>query len=40
MKTFTKDLSLEKGSGAAGGLGGGSMVFLRAKMEKGIEKIM
>jgi len=37
---FQKDISQIKGSGAAGGLGAGAMVFLNAKMQSGIQTIL
>ncbi len=35
-----KDISKTSGAGAAGGLGGGSIIFLNAKLQSGIETIL
>ena len=39
-KIFGKSVKNEIGSGAAGGLGGGSIVFLNSKILPGIETII
>jgi glycerate kinase len=39
MRKYGLDLNLMKGSGAAGGMGGGSVVFLRSKLMRGIDLI-
>ncbi len=36
-KLLKKDISLVKGAGAAGGLGGGSVIFLESNLQSGIE---
>ena len=38
--TFNIDIKDYPGAGAAGGLGGGAMVFLNAKMRKGVELVI
>ncbi|MDN5204174.1 glycerate kinase [Fulvivirgaceae bacterium BMA10] len=39
-KTFQKDISREPGSGAAGGMGAGAMIFLNASLVPGCKTIM
>ncbi len=37
---YSKDISSLKGSGAAGGLGGGIIAFLNGKLQSGVEKVL
>lgn len=40
QRTIGKDISKEKGSGAAGGLGGAFMAFLGAELRSGVETVL
>ena len=39
ISKYGLDVNLIKGSGAAGGLGGGSLIFLKSKLMRGIDLI-
>lgn len=40
MNTLGKDVSMLPGAGAAGGLGGGFVAFLNARLERGVEMVL
>ena len=40
LKTLGKDVSMLPGAGAAGGLGGGFVAFLNARLERGVEMVL